>query len=636
MPPSFIFVLDVTYSAISSGFFGASITAIRKWLCNFSDENCKIPKGSARLNQRTKIAFFAYDGAVYSFALKSESKTPKMLTIPDLTFASSGPGIPTLPDQLFVNMFDCKDAINTLLDRLPTMFTSESAASVRHAGVAYGPALVCAIHACKSAGARIVSFLSAPPSLGPAGAALNPPRDTNLPGNTKARAEKEAQLAQPRSDGVGEYYKNIALDCSRNQITVDVIATSTASRHIELATIGQLAQFTGGEIVYKPNFNINRDGPSFVKTLSTMFDRNIAWEAVMRMRCSKNIAIANHYGHCFVRAIDLLSLPSPDHGKGYCTALKITDQLVPQSYAYLQNALLYTSSSGERRIRVSTIRLTVSSDPRQIFDSVNPTALIAVLAKAAADKLSYSSTLVDARDLVIRQLIRSLAAYKRMVAGGVSAAGPVAMPQSMAVVPLYILGLLKHQALILGADDVRPDMRAAAIASLRFLPAEHMLVAMHPQLFNLNMVFNLNNEEGEDDSENDMVFPPPQTLSASSVDRSAIMLFNVGDAIVLFVGRDVSQDVLMAVFGSSSINDVVRLSEVPVIQDSKCNVAVRRIVDTLVEARAEAGLSYPTISVTADERILQVLLVDDHTRHFYSYQEFIAQLQRNIEKELSN
>lgn len=636
MPPSFVFVLDATYTAISSGFFEASVAAIRAWLAGTSSDDDaaaevqgSIPRGSPRLNPRLKVAFFAYDGAVYAFSLRANSKTPRMLTVPDLAFASSGSGAPALPDDLFVTLADCREAVDTLLERLPAMFPAATAASPRHAGVAYGPALACAVNACKHAGGRVVSFLSAPPSLGPAGAALLPARDATLPGNTKARAEKEAQLAQPRGDAAGEYYKNMALDCSRCQITVDVIATSSSSRHIELATIGQLAQFTGGEVVYRANFNRARDGRSFERTIAGMLDRQIAWEAVMRMRCSKNIQITNHYGHMFVRSIDLLALPAPDMGKGYCTALRLTDPLPAPGAAYLQNALLYTSSSGERRIRVSTLRLPVVTEARQVFDSVNAPALLALLAKAAADKLSYTASLVDARDLVVRQLIRALAAYRR-VAG--PTAEPVAIPPSMAVVPLYVLGLLKHPALILGADDVRPDVRAAAIASLRFLPGEHMLVAMHPQMFNLNMIPDGN--EDEDGVAN--VFPPPQTLSAASVDRSAIMLFNTGESIVLLVGRDVPQDTLMATFGTSSIHEAAALDGVPVVEGSPYNAAVRKIVDALVQARVDAGLSYPAVNITGDERILQVLLVDDHTRHFYSYQEFITQLQRNIEKELSN
>lgn len=627
MPPSFVFVLDATYTSISSGFFAASVAGIRSWLNN-SDNNNNSSDNSAKYNPRTKVAFFAYDGAVYSFALRSGSKPSfRMLAVTDLSSSSSSSSsngvmaTPTVADELFVSLAECRASVDALLERLPEMFPSKAAAAPRHAGAAYGPALACAVNACKHAGGRIMTFLSSAPSVGAGGAAITPRDASKTVGNTKARAEREAALAQPLTDASGEYYKNMALDCSRCQITVDVITVASNPRHIELATVAQLAQFTGGEVLCRP------PGRALSAAVACMLERPIAWEAVMRLRTSKNIAIANHYGHMFVRAIDLLALPAPDKGKGYCTALRLTDTLPVGSCAYLQNALLYTSSSGERRIRVSTLRLPVSAAAGDVFAAVDAAALVALLAKAAADKLSYAATLADARELVVRQLIHALAAYRRLT----GPAPELAIPPAMAAVPLYVLGLLKHPALVVGADDVRADMRAAAIAALRSLPGEHMLVAMHPQLFNLSMI-----------PEDPEQFPPPQTLSAASVDRSAIMLFSTGDVIVLFVGKDVTQETLLATFGTGSVLDAAAAvtaepaTSFPVVEGSPYNEAVRRVVGALAQARVDAGLAVPTISVTGDERILQVLLVDDHTRHFYSYQEFITQLQRNVEKELSN
>ena len=43
--------------------------------------------------------------------------------------------------------------------------------------------------------------------------------------------------------------------------------------------------------------------------------RETAWEAVMRIRCSKGLRIAAFFGHFFIRSTDLLALPACDSDK---------------------------------------------------------------------------------------------------------------------------------------------------------------------------------------------------------------------------------------------------------------------------------------------------------------------------------
>ena len=43
--------------------------------------------------------------------------------------------------------------------------------------------------------------------------------------------------------------------------------------------------------------------------------RETAWEAVMRIRCSKGLHIAAFFGHFFIRSTDLLALPACDSDK---------------------------------------------------------------------------------------------------------------------------------------------------------------------------------------------------------------------------------------------------------------------------------------------------------------------------------
>ena len=96
--------------------------------------------------------------------------------------------------------------------------------------------------------------------------------------------------------------------------------------------------------------------------------------------------ITNFYGNFYIRGTDLLALPNcnTDSVFGF-------DDVVT-----VQAALLYTSSDGERRIRVMTQALPVTSLTTELFSSVSTDAVCNLMSKQALD-LCCKTTLDDAR-----------------------------------------------------------------------------------------------------------------------------------------------------------------------------------------------------------------------------------------------
>ena len=83
--------------------------------------------------------------------------------------------------------------------------------------------------------------------------------------------------------------------------------------------------------------------------------RKIGFEAVMRVRCTRGVAIHTFHGNFFVRSTDLLSLPNVNPDAGFGMQLVIEENLSGVQNVCFQAAVLYTSSKGERRIRVHTV-----------------------------------------------------------------------------------------------------------------------------------------------------------------------------------------------------------------------------------------------------------------------------------------
>jgi protein transport protein SEC24 len=97
------------------------------------------------------------------------------------------------------------------------------------------------------------------------------------------------------------------------------------------------------------------------------------------------LKISSFHGHFFIRSTDLLALPTVDEDKSFAIQISHEEQLVTQQTVYFQCALLYTSSSGERRIRVHTVAAPLVADLGDMYKAADGGACVNVLAKLGND-----------------------------------------------------------------------------------------------------------------------------------------------------------------------------------------------------------------------------------------------------------
>ncbi|XP_037791630.1 protein transport protein Sec24A-like, partial [Penaeus monodon] len=106
--------------------------------------------------------------------------------------------------------------------------------------------------------------------------------------------------------------------------------------------------------------------------------------------------------------------------------------------ACFQAALLYTSSRGERRIRVHTLCLPVTPNIHEVVTSGDQQAVIGLLAKMAVDR-SLTSSLSDARDALVNACVDALTAFKMGLSN--PAHGALEVCPNLSLLPLFTLAL---------------------------------------------------------------------------------------------------------------------------------------------------------------------------------------------------
>ena len=230
---------------------------------------------------------------------------------------------------------------------------------------------------------------------------------------------------------------------------------------MDLATLGELAKLTAGSMHSYVNINAAKDGARFEAQLNKSLTQTTAFEVVMRIRFTNGMRITNFYGNFYIGGIDLLALPNCNTDSVFGFDLAHDEQNVTASHVTLQAALLYTSGDGERKIRVTTQALPVTSLSSEVVAFIDTDACCVLLAKQALD-VAIKSSLDNARmrlQQICIEIIRAAkGGDKRTVAGysvppppgqlggggGESDEKPI--PDNLQLLSLYSLAMMKNVA----------------------------------------------------------------------------------------------------------------------------------------------------------------------------------------------
>lgn len=345
----------------------------------------------------------------------------------------------------------------------------------------------------------------------------------------------------------------------------------------------------------------------------------------MRIRCTKGLSIHTFHGNFFVRSTDLLSLPNVNPDAGFAVQMSIEENLDDMQVVSFQAALLYTSSKGERRIRVHTLCLPVVNSLSDIFAGADVQAITGLLACMAVDR-SVTASLSDARDAMTNAAIDSLMSYRQSVLT-IQQPGLLA-PACLRLFPLFILALLKQKAFRTGTST-RLDDRVFAMLQLKYQPLAYSMLMIHPALYRIDDL----TDEGALNI-NDRTIPQPRLLqlSVEKLSREAAFLMDAGMVMYLWIGRNCNPNFLSQVLGVPNYATVPENMYLLPELDTAESQRTRAFIGWLKEQRPFS----PSLHVIRDESQLKPSfmqnMIEDRTESALSYYEFLLHLQQQISK----
>ncbi|KAF9579772.1 COPII subunit [Lunasporangiospora selenospora] len=584
-PLVYMFVIDVSYPAIQCGMVATAATTILESLD-------RIPNDDGR----TKIGI-----------ITAASGEPQMLVVSDL----EEPFLPQ-PDDLLCNLSECRSTLDILLNRLNDMFKD-----TQNVGNALGPALQSAYKLISPVGGKILCLQASLPNIETG--ALKVREDPKLLGTSK-----ESTLLQSASS----FYKTFAVDCSKSQVCVDMFLFG--SQYSDVATLSCLPRFTGGSTFFYPAFTAakSEDALKFAHELAEFMSQRIALEAVMRVRASKGLRMSAFYGNFFVRSTDLLSLPNVPRDQSYSIEISFDDNLTIPTVCF-QTALLHTSSSGERRIRVLTLALPVTNSLSDLYMSADQVAITTLLACKAVER-GMNSKLDDARDALTNKCVDILGVYKTHMTAASNGATPnLQICDNLKLMPLLTLGMLKHVALR-GGSQIPSDLRSYAMHLFSTLPSQCLIPYIHPRFYALHNMPEHCGTIGTDGIQ----MPQPMNLSSERLERAGLFMLEDSQNIFLWVGREAVPALCNDLFGVPNYESIRGGKTTLPTLETDFNQRINLIIGKTREMRRTPY--YPQLYVIKEDGDAALRLwflshlVEDRAEPIMSYYQYLGHLKDRV------
>ncbi|XP_054715846.1 protein transport protein Sec24C-like [Uloborus diversus] len=598
--PAFIFLIDVSYNNIRNGMV--------KTLCdNMKYVLAGLPREHNAESSKIRVGFITYSSVIHFFNINSNLAQPQMLVVSDVNDMF----MPLL-DGFLVEISEAEHVINSLVEQIPTIF-----ADSRETETVLGPAIQAGLEALKAAecAGKLFVFHSTLP-IAEAPGKLKSRDDRKLLGT-----EKEKTILNPQTS----FYNNLGQECVKAGCSIDLFLFNNA--YIDVATLGQVCRLTGGHLYKYTYFQSDIDGMRFIEDLRRNIEKPIAFDAVLRIRTSTGVRPTDFSGCFFMSNTTDVELASVNCDNSLAIEIKYDDKLTEEEGVCIQCAVLYTSCSGQRRLRVHNLALNTCSQMAELFRHCELDTMMNVFLKEGIRRILDESP-KQVKDYFISRSAQILACYRKNCAQA-SSAGQLILPECMKLLPLYINCLIKCDALA-GGQEMSTDDRSFIMVGALNMDVDSSAAYLYPRLLPLHEIV-LNNSESIP-----IQLPTAIRCSVERLKEHGIYLLENGLTMFLWVGLNADPEWVQDVFGVPTVVRVDVEKNHLLELNNPLSLHIRNILKQIQSERQRTMRLYIVRQGEKLELLFRQLLVEDRTTEgSASYVDFLCHLHKEIRTLLS-
>jgi len=598
-PPAILFAIDVSYPMVKEG--------VIQLICQNMKEILKglpIDEAAGETESKMKVGFMTYDNKINFYNCNKNLAQPQQMTVGDVDDMF----VP-LVEGLLVSVKESEAVIDSLLEQIPKLY-----AETRETETILGPVIQAGKEAFKAAecSGKLVVFHHNLP-VGEAPGKLKNRDDRKMLGT-----DKEKSVLAPQT----KFYNDLGQECVSVGCSVDLFLFNNA--YIDIATLSQVCRLTGGQVYKYTYFQADLDGERFISDLSRNVSRPVVFDAIMRVRTSTGVRPTDFFGAFYMANTTDMELASLSADMALACEVKHDDKLTEEDGVYIQAALLFTSVSGQRRLRVINLALNVCNNMGDLYRNCDLDTTINFLAKQSISRLMETNP-KTVKEHLMQSCAQILACYRKNCASP-SSAGQLILPECMKLLPLYTNCLIKSDALS-GGSDMGCDDRAFAMSAVSSMDVLSSVVYFYPRLMALH-----------DIRAEDQGVPMQIRCTIEKLRDDGIYLLENGIHMLLYVGLAASPAWIQDVFGVQTAAQIDIDKTTLLERDNDLSRRVCGIVANVTQSRPRTMKLTIVRQRDKLEVIFKHFLCEDRSsanESNFSYVDFLCHMHKEIRAMLS-
>ncbi|KAL4067050.1 hypothetical protein V8B97DRAFT_2025337 [Scleroderma yunnanense] len=596
-----LLAFDVSFEAIESGLLQSACQAFIDILYGYTTEHGTSMEPC--FPQGCRIGILTFDRTLHFYNLSPNLPQASLIVLADLEEIF----VP-LRDGMFVDPYESRTIVEGLLSSLPERHSSTT---IRDACL--GAVLITGLASLAGMGGHVIVFQSTMPTVGPG--AL----DSLVDESQVYGSEKERTLFLPRD----RVWRDIAEECAEEGIGVSMFLGM--SKTIDIGSIGTVPSATGGDIYFHPRFKPSRDKIVLASQLRRLVIRTTAYNCVKRIRCSNGLRISKYYGNLHERSPTDVEVGICDADKAFSASIEHTRSLDDQQYAYLQCAVLYTTRSGQRRVRTCNLALQVTPLAGNVYRFADMDAVVCHLARESMTSL-LSRRMAQIREELTDKCSSILLGYRRNCAAA-TAPTQLIIPEAFRSLPVYTLAITKTKPL--KGRNVSADVRNYYVHKILSSSTRSTLQYLYPRMLALHdledTIALLDARTGQ------IAYPALMRDSYLYMEARGVYLIDNEEFMVFWVGSSARREVLFDLFGVDDLRALdPYMTHLPVL-DTRLSQQVRNILAHRYSQRGYVPkMLLARQNMDANEIEFSDMLTEDQNNGAMSYLDYLCLVHKQI------
>ena len=532
--PSYYFLIDISKSAINSGFAQCALESIKDCINNNYFYNYN--------NFDISICIITYEEHINFYPLDTNNKFNHNLNILSINEKTNDLFLPTNKDFLLVNLKEYKNKLIQIIENIQNYISSENYNPPNEATRFFDVIKICDLIGENKGGKILIFSGSNISKLN----LMNNPINENTLDNYNTHKYK-------LTDG-GQIGK-LGISISLHGLSVNIF--QSCKTHINLKTQNQIIVNSNGNFFFYRNFSPELHYKNLYNQIKKIIQNQNVFESGLKFSFSHKFSVKDYITPVLLYNKDIIFFPNLDSDQNYSFILEMNYQnnyessdnyTINDDFTYLQASLFYNRGDGKKIIRVYNLCFPVSSNIKDIYDSINPEILGAITTQKLIMDIYRSKKLVDSVNNFEKKFYEIYSAYfnnlnifKKEIS------------EEMKIYSLYILGILKNCLFNKNDKGINndDDLTNFYFTKMQKIKIEEVLCFIYPRIYALDNII-LNSEKNYNNA-----FPPIINDNIESlVNNGTLFLIDNGFYLILYLRNNVDKNIIFNLFDVNDINEI--------------------------------------------------------------------------------